>query len=392
MTQSVKPQKLTQVNFVEGQNSDQIPFQLGKPCRKVDFCINGTIDITDQAGTIVPVMGPAADGTVIFPYLLFLAGKLNFFGTRKDAGKGLKINNIPIWLIWFENYLTNKGVGPVVSDGGMQGASFAAGTYTVSIGFTLNFFDPMTPADQHGFTYFRPVCYNSQPYFQIEGGYLYDGGPNFEPRNDNVALTSESTTSPVLDYTLDLTINASAFLVPNFKMAASDQCADMSYEYIGQFDANQSQYNNNNLADLEVQAYIYLFNTDWAEANGAGTNYIEKGSDTLGNANNTIIETDIGTDPIAQVYSANLKSEDYNEFMSSVSAIPDGVRVIDEYGHNWAQWQTKTFLQPGIPQHLVQGNGVPNGSGSNFRILHKSYNLSASAKKKQGTFPRFAGA
>ena len=387
---TVKLQKLTTVPFVEGGNLQQILMQLTKVCRKVLFTIKGTITITNLTGTVVPEIAASTDGTTLFPYLLLLAGKLSFEGTRTDAGKGIKIQNLPIWLLWLEAYMLNDGVGPVVTDGGMSAAGFAAATYNIVINFSVLFYDPMTPTSQHNISFFRPICYNNQPYWQITGGTLFQA--NYQANSDDVATTGLTTNPSSITYTTALTVYTTAVLVPDMKQSPSDVCADVAYEYNPQYNANAGQFNNVALADLEVQAYIHFITTNRALAGGAGTALVESGVQILGANNNNIVETDIGTDQLNYAYIDNMVAENYEEFMTSVSAIPLGLVVIDEYGHNWNEWQKKTFLQPGAAQHLMNTNGAPQGTpGSNFRILHKTYNLSASAKKSVGVFPRFAG-
>lgn len=386
---STKPQKLNQVPFVEGNDCQQILFQIQKACKKVLINIAGTITITNLTGVVVPVLQPASDGTELAPYILPLAGKLNFNGETLDQSKGFTLNNIPMWLLWLEAYILNKGVGPVVSDGGMKAAGFAAGTYNISMNIPIYFYDPMTPAKQHSYTFFRPVTYNKQPYFLLTGGKLFQA--EYQAGNDNVALTGDATVPSSLTYTMSLQVTSSAYLVPALKMTSGDKCANPGYEYISQFNLNQTQYNQIGLANLEVQAYIHMINTNRALANGGAGAYTESGADSFGLANNGIVETDIGTDPIALAYAVNIKAQDYDEFMTSVSAIPAGYLVIDEYDHDWSKFQYKTFLQPGIATHFLQSNGTVGPNGSNLRIFHKCWNLSASAKSAVGTFPKFAG-
>ena len=386
---TVKPQKLTTVPFVEGGNCNQILMQLTKICRKVLFNISGTVTITAQTGPVpIPTMQAGADGTLLIPYLLFLAGKLTFEGSRKDAGKGIKIQNLPVWVLWLEAFILNKGVGPVVNDGGMQGNNFAPGVYNISISFPVNFFDPMTPAAQHVMSYFRPVCYNNQPYWQLTGGNLF--AKNYQSNNDSIALTGDTVTPTVLTYTTALTVTATALLVPDEAMNLNDQCADIAYEYLPKFGAKQADFNGIALSDLEIQQYIHLIATNLSAVAGGGTSLVEKGSAILGLANGNIIETDEGTDQLTYAYVQNLIDMDYDLFMTSNSAWPMGLVTIDEYGHNLSQWQRKTFLEANAAQHLIQGNGVPTGAGANFRVVHKTLNLSQSAKAGQ-KFPKFAG-
>lgn len=386
---SLKPQRLNKVSFIEGQDANQILLQVQYAVRKMLILISGPIVISAKVGTISPTTLPAPDGTTLFPYLLKAMGALTFNGARKDNGKGIKVNNLPVWALWLEAYILNKGVGPVVDDGGMQAAGFAPGTYQVSVSIPVNFFDPKVPVAQQPTSYFRPVCYNKQPFWILTGGTLFQA--NFQGNTDFVALTGDTTTNASLTYDMSgLTIQTTAYQVPAMKMSPGDQCADIAYEYNFQPDLNNGNYNNVGLADLEVQAYIHMINTD-LQPIGGGTAFGEAGADSFGAANNGIIETDIGTDPIAQPYAVNQKQEDYDEFMTSVSAWPEGVLTIDEYGHNWAQFKTKTFLQPGIATHFVNAYGLTGNNGSNFRIIHKTFQLSGSAKAAVGTFPKFAG-
>jgi len=398
---SIKPQKVVSIPFVEGGNLQQIPFQFTKAVRSLKLLLTGSITIASTTGTVAPSISSASDGTTLFPYLLELFGKITFEGTPLDSSKGVKINNLPLWIFWLESFIQNSGNAPVVDDGGMLKAGFAPATYQISVAVTIPFFDHMTPPAQHPFTYFRPQRYNKQPYFQIVGGTLFGVGAN--ANQDNIALTGDTATPATLVYTTSLVVFASVELVPDMASNPADQCADISYEYNFQPNLNQSQYNNLALADLEVQQYIHLIDTKLV-AVGTGSAMQEVGNMSLGSANNTIIETDFGTDPIAQVYAPNQIQTDIETFLEgptstptstagvSLPIWPKGLIVIDEYGHNWSEWQKKTCLAPGLASHFIQGNGVPNSTlGSNFRVIHKTANLSATAKKSVGTFPVFAG-
>jgi len=389
---TVKHQKLTTVPFVEGGNCNQILMQLTKTARKVLFNIAGNVVITNKVETIVPFVQPAADGTTLFPYLLMLAGKITFYGTRKDKGKGIKIQNLPVWVLWLEQYILNGGVGPVVTDGGMQSAGFVPGTYPISINFAVNFFDPQTPQTQHPITYFYPAQYNNQPYWQITGGTLFQAG--FLGNSDGVALTGDTITNSSLSYnnlSNTLSITSTVVLVPDLKLPMNQMTADIAYEYNAQFGVNQAQFNNIALSDLEVQQYIHMITANLAMANDEGTAKTMAGVNILGSSQNGIVETDEGTDQLTYAYLVNLIASDYDEFMVSVSAWPMGLVSIDEYGRNWAEWQKKTFLAPNAAQHIINSNGTPANGGTNFYIIHKTANLGMAMKNSVNTFPKFAG-
>lgn len=385
----IQPWKLNEVPFVEGADAQQISFQLAKPAKEALLTVHGTVSITNQDNPPVPTFGAADDGSTLIPYLVQLAGKLTFNGQRKDATPGFKMNNLPVWLLWLESYIENDGVGPTVDDGGMQAASWVEGDYDIEINIPIRFYDPALPEEQQPFSYFRPVCYNAKPTFTLTGGTFFKA--TYAANKDGVALTNDTASASGLTYTLDLKISMSAYLVQDMAMGQFDRCADPSYEYIPNFDLAQANYNNLNLSDNEFQAFIHLINTDLV---AKGTNYVEKGAATLGDANNGIIETDSGTQRICYDYRRNLVSKDLQEFMTSVSAWPAGLVTLDECGKSFSNWQKKTFLNPNQSQHLVNANGVPANTGSNFRVFHKTYNLSLSAKKSVGRkgFPPYVGA
>ncbi len=384
-----KPIKLTQVNFVESANLKEIPFQLGKACRRLMLTLAGSITITSQTGTITPTILPSADGSQIWPYLLSLFGSITFQGSRTDSGKGLKIENIPLSMLWLESFILNKGIPPVVDDGGMANANFVPGTYNISVNVPINFFDPRSPQGQHQITYFRPPCYNKQPFFQIVGGTLFE--PNYLANIDNVALTGDTTVPSTLVYTTNLKVSATAYTVPSLAISSGDDCADVAYEYIPLMNVTQAGYNGINLSDNELQMYMTAINTNRAVATGAGASLVEAGIDTMGNALQGLLQTFLGADPVINAYANNVKADDYEEFMTSISAWPAGVITFDMYGHNWKNSKNKTFLAKDAPQFNLGLNGVPGASGSNLRILHKTANMSAVTKRKIGTFGPYDG-
>lgn len=386
---TTRPQKVVSIPFKEGVDLDQIPFQLGQAVRKLVMTIKGTVTIASKTGTILPAMGADASGkTVLWPYLLALVGKISFQGTRKDSAKGLKWNNIPAWFFWLD-YFLKTGISLNVDDGGMAAASFAAGTYDIEINVPMLFYDPLTPEAQHPFTYFRPPCYNSKPVFQVTGGTLFQEG--YQGNRDDIALGGETTTPSTLDYTLDLTVEVGAYTVPDLIVGANDKCGDRSFEYFPLMDATPSDYNGINLSDLELQQYLWLISTNLVPVTGAKNAFVEAGSaGIIGAANNGIIERQFGSVPYMQPYVNNQISEDQAEFMKAGSLWPTGLVLFDDYGHNWSQWKTKTCLKPGLPQNLLQAYGTPDATnGSNFRVVHETVNLSATAKKGVN-FPTFA--
>lgn len=390
---SVKVYKVTSIPFAEGTNLPQtIPYQFTQAVRKMFMTLSGTITIASTSGTVAPTMVQNSPLS-LWPYLLALFGNVTFQGTRLDSGKGFKMNSVPATLLWFRHFM-ETGVPLPVSDGGMLAAGFAAGTYNVSICVPVDHFDAKLPKKQHSMSYFRPPCYNKQPFFQIEGGTLFQAGVTGTQLVDNVAITGETATPATLVYTLNLNLTCSVELVPDLKISGNDLCADRSYEYIPIFNATPAGYNNNALADLEIQQYIDMISTDLIQVGGSSTALVEQGSaGILGAANNGIIETDFGTQPISRPYAVDLVPQNVVEFMTGGYALPVGEYCLDEYGHDLSEWQKKTCLQPGLATHFVNGFGIPNSAhGSNFRILHSTLNLSQSAKRSVGTFPPFAGA
>lgn len=396
---TVKPQTLTQTPFVEQNNLKDIDFNPAYACKRVLFNFAGTITIGTSTGSFFPTIAQASDGSAPFPYLLQMLGKITFNGTCKN-GKGLKLNNVPLWVLWLLAYIENKGVGPVVNDGGMLAANFAAGTYNISCDVPLNFYDQRTPKSQHSFTYFRPNRYQKGAKFSIVGGQLYSG--NYQAGIDGVAVTSDSTSNtnaPVFTYTTNIQVSATAYLVPDLKIVATEQCADRAFQYNPLFDLSASDFNQISLEDLEVQQYIIMLLTDLAPSAAGSANMVEAGVDNYGVQNNGIVETAIGTETLAKFYAKNQKAHNYDEFMTSNSVWFQGLLAIDEYDHNWHEFQKKTFLNTNIAQHNINAYGTPGADGSNFRILHTTAQLSDSAKASirkesvsNGLYPRFAGA
>jgi hypothetical protein len=382
-----RPQRINSIPFQENATLQQIPFQLKKAARRVLFNLKGTITISNKAGNIYPVMGAASDGSTVWPYLLNLMGSLTFNGTRLDGTTGLKINAVPFWALWLRAYLLHLGTPPFVYDGGMQAAGFAAGTYNVEVNVPVEFFDPRTPEPQHMISFFRPVCYNQQPFFQVNAGQLFQA--QFQDSNDNVSLTGDDTGS--LTYTTNLVLKTTTYVVPSMAIHAADDCADLAIEYIPNFGLNNSTYNNINTADNDVQAYLHLINTNKV-LRGTGANaYTEAGADTMGDGLNGIVQTYLGDNVVVDAYAANVKENDYQEFMASLSAFPAGLLSFDMYGHNWRGAKGKTFLGNGSPQFKINANGQIGAAGSNFRVLHETFMLSAVSKKKMMPFAPYDG-
>ena len=383
-----KIQKLNAVKFQEGADATAINFQLASACQKVLFNLSGSITISAKTGTILKNMIAAADGTTIVPYLVMLFGSISFNGKRTDGQPGIQVQNIPLWLLWWEAYILNGGVGPVVNDGGMAAAGFAAGTYTISIDVPVYFFDPLTPKSQQNFAYFRPVCYDQNPNFIITGGRLFQ--TNYQANQDNVATTGDTSTAGALTYTLALTISASAVILPALKITGADACADICYEYQKtlQGGANSGNSNNITLASRGVQAYLHMFATNTVNGGAGGnTSLVEQGVDIFGLAANNIVETDAGTKQLLFGYASNIKAHDYDEFMKGPASWPEGALTIDQYGHSFASWESKTFLNPGAPAHIVNSNIQAAVGGSNIRFVNKTYNLSQTAIASKKLLP-----
>jgi hypothetical protein len=354
--------------FTEGTSMKEFPFQFKHPVGKAMLTLFGNVVISASAACV-----PAQTA---WPYLLQLFGLVTFDLTVNDSSKGLKMESIPASMLWEESF-EGYGSGPLVSDGGMAAASFAAGTYAISVAVPILFFDPRTPKNQRPFTYFRPVRYNAKPQIQIDCGTFFKTTATAPDDQHAVSGTS-------MAYTLALNVSLSAWQAPTLKMTAADSCADPSYEYSFIRTASPSDFNAIDLADLEVQAAIRLFNTAVAEG-------VESGINNLGVASPGYIQTRFGADPFNQIYPQDLQNEDQTEF-SNASTWPNGWYTIDTWGSSWEGWIDKTCLAPGLAQHLLDTNGGanPGGDTQNLRMLHKSWNLSTSAKAGV-SFPPYAG-
>ena len=365
--------------FQEGASCLPIAFQPAYACAKVLFNISGTIVIGTKTGNIYPQFAAAADGTTLIPYLLPLAGTLTFNGTC-NSGKGLKVNGVPIWLLWLENYLENEGNAPVVNDGGMQAANFVAGTYTVSINFNFTFYDPKLPKSQRSMFWYRPSRYGTAQTgssFTITGGKLFQGfGGGYTSNLDYVALTGDSTTACNLLYTAlntTLLVYADAVQIPSFKQSVGDICFDREYEYAGVQPAIKAATSNGiALNDKGVQMYVIAVATNTSPAGGgASTNLIEQGLSSLfGNSNQGLVDTAKGDTPMTLTTAVNLKADNQDEFMKALSVMPAGVLVFDEYQHNMNEWEQKTWLAQNAPAHIVDLNINPAAGGTNLRVAH----------------------
>jgi hypothetical protein len=291
------------------------------------------------------------------------------------------IQNFPIWMLWLRAFILNKGVGPVVSDGGMAVAGFAPGTYNISIDFSLQLFNPRMPVSQRSRTYFRPSRYNSKPTFTITGGYLFKS--NYQANQDNVATTGDTSMAAALTYNplTSLTVSASAILIPSLKTGPNDLCGDYQFDYQNKTlggNATSTSYNAVELASKGFQQFLYMISTNVVNAGAGGnTSLVEQGADNFGLAENNLVETDAGEKQLTYVYAPNLKANMQTEYMAGQSITPSGLLVIDEAGDNWTSWENKTFLKLGAPAHLINSNGEPQGNdGSNVRFINEVINPS----------------
>ena len=78
-----------------------------------------------------------------------------------------------------------------------------------------------------------------------------------------------------------------------------------------------------------------MLSTNNGQIGGSNTATQESGSARLGLNQSGIVETDSGTDPIAQLSAVNLHAGNVTEFMTAGFTLPTGIYILDEYGHNW---------------------------------------------------------
>lgn len=381
---TLKEQYVQKTNFKEGNNADQLSYQFASPAARTMLTFKGTVVISAVTPSVAPIMS-VTPGEQIYPYLLKLAGLITFVGKRKDTSKGFSMNTIPAWVLWLD-YFIKTGIPLKVDDGGMAAAGFAAGSYAYEINVPILHYDPRYPQSQQPMQYFRPVNYGEKPYLMVKCGTLFEG--QVTDTRDDVAVTGDATGD--ITYTVNGVIRMTTQLCPALRQSPNDVCVDVAHEYIPLLDATPSEYNKNELADTELQNLLTLISTEKVEI-GTGEGLYEKGSNRLGLALDDQILTKLGTVPLMNPYAGNLQSDNQGVFMTAGYQLPAGVYIMDYAGANMSEWETKTMLQPSCPSHQVFGEGSPAPTGSNFYILHQSFNISQAGKLKVGVFPRFAG-
>jgi hypothetical protein len=365
MSQSTSLVNLQKISVVEGGTSSEVYLPTDAVTAIVWANMTGTITVTGSPS--------ASPENSLFVSLCNLLGNWTFYGTPMDGSPGLYIQNIPSAVINYLNFLWTANP-PQISG---PTSSLTATAYTVNLSVPLYFYDPTTPETQWSQQYFNPARYSSKPYFKLQFGTFVSASTT--ATSDLNAFIGTAT------YTLNLVVQFSATTIPGQKFGPNDKCFDLRFEYyplLGQT-TDLSSFNEVTLSDRQIQAYLFLFNT---EVSSAG---LETGVNNLGISGPQYIATRFGTTLYDRMYPANLQSLDQQEFLKNQSW-PAGVYVRDYYGHSLQGFRNKTLLKQQGTFYLDANVGALTGSytSQNLRVLHMSFSMSTSllarsAKKLQ---------